>query len=359
MKKTAASLGIHESTGFDWRKGTTLPFLARLYRTYMSLGELKPGCKWLPVRIARNGSAFLQLIQVPTSVGSEHDIKAVLHQFPSRTSIRKFGFLLGVMLGDAGKGMNLYIKGSHRTPSLNLHLVLSKNRESNERFARYTAKCSESLGLRMYRIADKASSEKQLKSKSKAQNYAWRSERSPFFGWIHVVCLGLDVHQTTTKTPVQMPWIVQTNRNFRIAFLQGVAESDGSVSYNGYARIETWPNAPFIASIIRILGATCSIYKKGERNAGVSLTVDQAASIHLFNEQVVSERYARMKKMTGAQRLRSWPPALTETVIGLASTMPAPNVTRQLLVERNIFIRPGSINRYLRKLKPKPPLPFS
>lgn len=282
LDEVVAIIGIHRDTVRHWRDGTRLPFLAKIYLSHITLGKPREGCKWIPLRIARNGSSFEHLIQVPSAVNSERDIKQVLRQLRG-ASIRKFGFLLGVMLGDAGKGMNLYIKGVHRIPSFNIHMNLTQKYKHNERFAEYTAACCASIRLSMYRIKDKPSSEKQLKSLTRSRNYAWRSERSPFLAWMHVACLGLGIHETTTKAPVRMEWSLGASETFRISFLQGVSESDGSASYSGYARIESWPNALFIANLIQSLGTTCTLTKKGDRLAGVAMTIDRAASIHLFN----------------------------------------------------------------------------
>jgi len=353
LDDVSASVGIHRTTVLDWRNGTSLPFLARIYRKYVASRKLRQGYLWLPLRIARNGSAFERLIQVPKKVHSERDINDVLKQLSSKNIIREFAFLLGVMLGDAGKGMNLYANGEHRLPSFNLVMSLTRRHKSNERFAQYTAHCCSSLGLAMYRIKDKPPSEKQLKS-LKSMNYAWTSERSPLLAWMHMACLGLGIRETTTKNPVRMEWALKSSRIFRVSFLQGVGESDGSASYNGYARIETWPNAPFIANLIRSLGVTCSYAKKGDRLSGVSITIDQAASLPLFNKEIASERFLRMRLMTEARRLHSWKPEIQLMVNELSKSMKAPDITRKLLREYNIFIRPGSINRYLRRLNLAP-----
>ena len=358
MKRSALSVGVWPTTGFDWRQGTAIPFIAKLYRTHASLGGLKQGFQWLPLRIGRNGSSFNELIQVPTKVESERDIDAVLSQFPTKPSIAQFGFLLGVLLGDAGKGMNLYIGEVHRIPSFNLLIYLTKRYQHNVRFAEYISVCCSRFGLSFHRLGDRPPSEKQLKSAAKSTNFSWRSERSPFFAWMHTACLGLGIHETTTKTPVSMEWSLSASETFRISFLQGVSESDGSASYNGYARIESWPNAPFMKSLIQSLGARCSLTKKGDRVAGVAITIDQAASIHLFSEAVASERYRRMMQMTQAQRLHGWPQEIESLVNQLSKTIKSPDITRRLLLDRNIFIRPGSINRHLRRMKSKPPPHF-
>ncbi|MDE1853739.1 MAG: hypothetical protein KGI38_08335 [Thaumarchaeota archaeon] len=262
------------------------------------------------------------------------------------------------MLGDAGKGMNLYVKGTHRMPSVNLLLMLSKKHMRNLRFASYTSSCCASLGLEMHRIADRKSSVLQLKSKAKASNFYWRSERSPLLAWMLMACLGIRVGETTTRTSVRMDWIFRTSRAFKIAFLQGLAESDGSASYTGYARITSWPSAEFVAQLLRSLGVTCSVAWKRGRLCDVAITIDQAASIRLFNEEIASERYARMRQMVDARRLRIWPKYIIDMIEKLAKSHKTPEITRHILEEHGIFIRSGSISRFLRK-KPKPSSYFS
>jgi len=349
LREAVAKVGVYLTTGLDWRNGTSIPFLARLYRKSISLGKPNPGHKWIPLRIARNGSSFERLIQVPTAVQSELDILAVLRQLRREASIQDFGFLLGVMLGDAGKGTNLYVKGNHRIPTYNLLLRLSQHNQHNKRFGEYLVTCCNKLGLRAGRISDGPPSSLQRMSTAKAMNYNWRSQRSPFLAWMFMVCLGLQFGETTTRTPVRMGWILGTSRAFRIAFLQGLAESDGSASYSGYARITSWPSAEFVAELVRSLGVTCSIARKRGRPSDVAITIDQAFSIQLFNAEIASERYLRVKKMAEGRRVQRWPRHIVDLVENLSKTLRAPDVTCRILDEYHIFIRAGSISRYLCK----------
>lgn len=342
-----------------------MPVLMKLYSAHNQLMSGRQEIRLLPLRVARNCKSFEQWIMVPTRLESERDIRRLVSQLkplpetyerakrfhesvdPS-SSTALFAFLLGVMLGDAAKDHSLHEDG-HRLSSTNLRLRLSKRYEHNERFGEYTAMCCNSLGLHMYRIKDLPPDEKQLRSPVKAGFYSWRSERSPLLAWIFNKCLGLNFNETTTTTPVKMEWLFNTSLDFRIAFLQGLAESDGHVSYQGVACIVSEPNVEFVVRLMQSLGAKSWTRKIRGRNCVVATTVARAHSINLFNRHIASIRYQRMEKMMSANRLGRLPDNIKDEIIRLSDKLNPSAITAHLLNKYNIYTRPSTIARYLRR----------
>src|SRR5207245_7808878 len=63
------------------------------------------------------------------------------------------------------------------------------------------------------------------------------------------------------RVPVDIPWIDSRPRDFIVAFLQGLAESDGHVDKTrNYAEISSVPNSEFYRRLIEKLGYTAKVY---------------------------------------------------------------------------------------------------
>src|ERR1035437_9190666 len=245
----------------------------KLFSQFCSLATKKSTFQLLPLKIARNFRNFERWTSVPRSLRGEDDISNLLSgimplpdaytraerfqiTLTISSRVQLFGFLLGAMVGDAGKAHSLQEDG-HRLPSTNLRLNLTKRFAHSERFGEYIAMCYNILGLRMYRTKDSPPDSRQLKSVAKAGKYTWNSERSPLVAWIFSNCLGLDFRENTTVTPVNMEWMFNTSPEFRIAFIQGIAESDGHVTYGGTIQIVSDPNVDFLVRLMNSLGARC------------------------------------------------------------------------------------------------------
>ncbi|TMP99428.1 MAG: hypothetical protein E6K99_04945 [Thaumarchaeota archaeon] len=89
----------------------------------------------------------------------------------------------------------------------------------------------------------------------------WNSETSNLITWIIRTCLGLKLGERTSRVPVDIPWIDSCPRDFIVAFLQGLAESDGHVDKTrNYAEISSVPNSEFYRRLIEKLGYTAKVY---------------------------------------------------------------------------------------------------
>lgn len=90
-----------------------------------------------------------------------------------------------------------------------------------------------------------------------------------------------------------MEWIHNTPEPFRIRFIQGAADSDGTArKYT--VDIASVPNAAFFAKLLQDLGLTSAhvAYENG-LPLRTALNTREAAKLPLFNEFVRSYRYHR------------------------------------------------------------------
>lgn len=198
-----------------------------------------------------------------------------------------FAYALAMMLGDSGKEGGK----QHRSNSTNLDLAFTQKQETNLRLGEFTCMCVNSLGIETERIKDKAPSGDTLESENPTDAYRWTSERSPLLAWTSMVGLGLADDERTSTHQVHIDWIFQTTRQFRLRFIQGVADSDGSVKTSEIV-ITSVPNADFITRILQGLGMTTAhtLYEYGTP-LRTQVNRKQASTLPIFNEFVQGYRY--------------------------------------------------------------------
>jgi len=310
VEEIARRLALHRTTVAGWREGTDQPYLVRAVSDTLPATP-RDGWQLLPMRLDSGGGRPSGWIQVPQSIQSYSDVLEVIAQTrplaltysraaqfgiaePQIEALRPefFAYLLGIMVGDAGK-----LGGEQqRYASMNLDLELTTKRSTNARLGEFVLMCVNSLGLEMGRKRDKQPSGTQLFGRDPRPAYRWASERSPVFAWIFSIGLGLKWKETTTKHQVRMPWIFDTPRIFRTRFVQGAADSDGCVK-RYEIEIASVPNAGFFAKILQSLGLTSAhiSYEKGEP-LKTMVNRKQASQLPIFNEFVRSYRYQKMMK---------------------------------------------------------------
>jgi len=235
---------LHINNVRKYIKGSKKSFLTHLRAEHDRLGSPNPGYKWLPLRLKPRGTPDKDWIQVPTEIKDFNDILTVLEQLaPTEESYQTMdrfeykarnqlledrsnhlGFVMGVMLGDAGKDL----RSEGRFPSTKVTLVLSKAKKNSEKFGEFASFCVNSaLGLRMHRVRDAPASDKRY---SKSECFQWIAPVSPLFAWIFQVMMGLERDELTTYDSLRADWLLAAPDSFRIHFLQGLAESDGWVN---------------------------------------------------------------------------------------------------------------------------------
>ena len=143
-------------------------------------------------------------------------------------------------MGDAAK------RRSSPATEIFLEVGLTKKHPDNERLGEFVGLCVNMFGISYYKI-----NERVVNARLPHGRYHWKSQPSQFLTWTFKNCLGLRYGQLTAYDPVSIDWISSMPRSFRVAFLQGFADSDGYVHLQDQeAHIIVSPN---LASVTRIL----------------------------------------------------------------------------------------------------------
>lgn len=345
-----------------WVYGICLPRPARFLQYYIENHKKLPkGWKLLSINSTRGGLFTGPWIYVPEKINNYNTLLKVINQLNplpivfeklknfSFRSIKKyqplfFAYLLGVLVGDSRK---YGIKRKGRT-TRRIGLSLTKRYLSNKRFGEFVTFCALSLGLRMKKIKD------ENYRNGKYSFFRWSSQCSALFEWIYNVCLGLKEDQLTTYTPIKANWILTAPREFKIWFLQGLADSDGYVDFNSFqAGIISTPNTKLIKNLIESLNVKCSV-KKFKRDCleAVVMSINDAYKIPLFSPIVKSYRYIQMEKLATAKRLKWHMPKKLRKKIEkyLIMGLRGSTLVKVLLEKENIRIRTKSIRRLEKNL---------
>jgi hypothetical protein len=310
VEQVATELQSHRSTIQEWAKGTDMPYLARVASTALRT-SVRPGWKIMALRLESGGNVQGPWIQVPTKIQTYDDVAATIAQLTpieetyvraSKLSISKqqvdgmredlFAYLLGALAGDASKAGGR----QKRFDSSNIDLHLTLKQPTNERLGEFVCMCANSLGICMDRKRDKQPSGSSRFGKHPSAAYRWTSERSPLIAWMFNVGLGLQWDECTTLNQLRMEWIHGAPRMFRIRFIQGLADSDGTVKPSEVI-ITSVPNADFLTLLLQDLGMTTAhtIVESG-RPLRTMVNRKQSGTLPIFNEFVQSYRYQKTMK---------------------------------------------------------------
>ncbi len=295
--------------------GRKKSFITHIRHEHDRLGTPRHGYQWLPMLLRPRGTPDKTWIQVPVMIRDYSEITSVLAQLePTRESFEimrqfnfvrledlvkdranLFGFLLGVMLGDAIKPM----KGTSRFPSMTVALTLSKARANGFKFGEFTALCANTaVGLRMHRIKDAAKSEFRF---TDSECYRWLSPASPLFAWVFRVCLGLRKGEKTTTHPLRMEWLLQAPREFRIHFLQGLAESDGWVDAGAdRVKVVSSPNERLLSDLFAGFNIPFKIFRQSSITR-IEIKTEDGLALPIFNTKLQSNYFNELLTMAKAK----------------------------------------------------------
>ena len=246
-----------------------------------------------------------------------------------------FGFLLGMTIGDAAKSRS---KNWHR----HLGLVLSKKYLTNEKIGDFTSACARSLGLRMHRVAD------QPKPDHKPHGFfQWVSQASSLVDWLFNVVLGLEDGERTTYDAVRMDWALDTPKDFRRGLVQGIAESDGSVSIASQT-VEFWigPNWDFFKGILRTFGVES--FQNLEALSVTKNQIQNLARIPPFAPHLETVRYVRFEKLAKAahiERGKRIPPEIRDFMVKSSKALSVPQLSEEVLEEFGVVLSFESVQR--------------
>jgi len=284
------------------------PNLAQMYLNHEALGRpKKEGWKWILETTPKPTNPYPRATQVPAQIGSYTDIDEFLKQFPplpesnlnlaffgvtgnwvERHKAELFGFLLAFLVGDGGKYYSEYSQnvGHYRKAAVTTNM---KRIGSNYRVLRYVQLALDCIGVHSHEIA----------AQTLPDGYEvirWNSEHSNLITWIVRVCLGLKEGERTSTNPVSMEWIYDSPREFIVAFLQGIADSDGYVSKKrNYAEISSIPNTKFYVKLVTKLGFVAKYYPLSFKPKVTRIDSATASRIPLFNPIVQSYRYDELQ----------------------------------------------------------------
>jgi len=313
VEQIASMLGLHRSTVAEWREGTGLPYVVKLAAIAKDLPS-RSGWKWLAKETWAGANETSGWVHVPVEPLRYADLEEAIGALePSAEGLRRaaalgidptlgtstrlelFAYLLGAMVGDVATEFG----ETERLVSAVLDFQLTKKKESNERLGELVCLCTNSLGLAMGRRKDKPPSGATLKAKDPAHAYRWVSSRSPIVGWVHQVCMGLLPTERTSYNPVRMQWILDTPAPFRRRFVQGLADSDGSVkSY--VVEVTSVPNSEFIVAVLRSLGlGTAHVVIEDGIPLRTRVQAKEAARLPMFNEWTKGYRYEQLLEYLG------------------------------------------------------------
>lgn len=158
--------------------------------------------------------------------------------------------------------------------------------------------------------------------------------------------------ERTTLHPVKMDWLLDAPVVFRLWFLRGIADSDGSVNLrNKLIEITSSPNTHFFHRIFVSLGVK-SVIRFSRGYGYVAVDAPTAAKIQIFSPAVLTYRRKLLEKMVGARTFQgpTWPDWLEEVVQALiAKGLPAPEIRNRVLEDFDVYVKIQTIKRKIRK----------
>lgn len=347
IEEIAQATGVNRQSVKNWTIFKQKPKLAHYLSLYLQIGRPRPGWRWLSLNNTSGHAIPLgPMVEVPTLIHSWNEIAIVLSQLKpleaehlglSREYL--FGFLVGMIIGDAAKSR---AKNWHR----HIGLVLSKKYVTNRKIGDFTCLCARNFGLRMHRVAD------QPKKKHKPHGfYEWVSQASPLVDWIFNVVLGLKDGQRTTYDAVRMGWVIESPVEFRKGLVQGVAESDGSVSIASQT-VEFWigPNWDFFKAVLSTFGV------RGFQNReALSVTKSQVAklgAIPPFSPLLKTVRYHRFEKLVRAKRIdhgKRVPREIREFILKNRRGTSVPRLSEMIVDRFGVVLSFEAVQRWSRK----------
>jgi len=362
--KISKRLELSRGKIVNWVYKENLPPAVRLIQHYIDQKTMfDDECKLLSINSTKGGLLTGPWLYVPEKISKYNDLLKLIHQLPplpiaSKTanqfginSIENykplfFAYLLGVLVGDSRK---FGIKRKRRT-TRRIGLSLTKIHPSNRRFGKFVVLCSTSLGLRMKRIKDEKPGKR-----NKNPFFRWASQCSTLIQWVYNTCLGLNDDQVTTYDPIKADWILTAPREFKIWFLQGVADSDGFIDVGvSQVGIITGPNTDLIKNILRTLEVHTrkKFLHKGKLGV-VMIKARHAYKLPVFNIYVKSYRYKLLEKIARARRFNHhWPNWLIQKIYELSDNgLSEVEIIKKLLNEYSIFITRKNLHKRLVRCK--------
>ncbi len=255
----AKRLKIGKSTINAWFDGTQLPTRIA-YTALIPQQEPRHGSKWLPKKLNTKTNLPEDFIQVPLEIQSPQDLLDVLNQIlPLNSKAMKayekelgemsqeiaFMYLLGLMVSD----------GSFRSDvdySASANLFVSKKYSWGTTLGKGFCYTMGRIGLSAKRDTD----QEKVRGNGKVDVFqVYNSEASPVLMWMKKALLGLEASETKKDVAIKADWILNMPHEWRVAFIQGLADGDGYASIPKFAAgIATTTNEEFFAKLLSSVG---------------------------------------------------------------------------------------------------------
>lgn len=348
-KQISEQIRVNETSIRSWLSFAKRPKLAHYLHRFVQLGRPRRGWVWLSVNnTTRHAVPLGPFLEVPQSITRWEDVRAVLGQLrPLRTrregssSQYRFGFLLGIVIGDASKKRQ---RNWHR----HIELQLSKRYDTSLRIGDFASICAYGIGIWMKRCEDRAPYGKKPNG-----FYVWRSQSTALVDWLYNVCLGLKDGELTTYSPVKMDWALEGTAEFRKGLIQGLAESDGSVNVSGQ-EVEFWigPSWDFVRKLLQTFGLRS--FRSREALTISGSVVSKAFQVPIFSPHLQTVRYLKFEKLARARHIprgQRIPQQIRDLISGLGTTKSVPQISEIVLDEYGVILTYETVQRWVRKTK--------
>lgn len=260
LQDIARELKLGKTTLAEWLRQGQLPTEVKL----ASLIPARPprkGYRWLPLRLNHLTNAPEQFIEVPLTVTGPETVIEVLEQIQRLRSSEnqeriestelagEFMYVLGLAVADCTFHYDVDY-------SARLRLFASKKYPWSRALGRGFCDILARIGFSSQRQADS----ERIRHGKRQVCRVWASEASPFLMWVKNVLLGLGAAAVKKEEPIDAEWVLQMPREWRVAFVQGLADGDGCASVNAFnVNIATITNHKFYCRLLRSLDIVAHI----------------------------------------------------------------------------------------------------
>jgi hypothetical protein len=182
--------------------------------------------------------------------------------------------------------------------------------------------------------------------------FVWTLVTSPLIDWLFNVCLGLNDDELTTYDAARMDWVIDTPEEFRRGLIQGLAESDESVSISSQT-VELWigPNWDLARKLLLTFGVRTR--RSREALSLSKLEVVKAMNIPIFSALLNTARYQRFVKLGRARRIprgKRLPQAVREGIMSMKREgLRISEIAERVIDEFGIAVSFEAIQRWVRK----------
>ncbi|OLS30950.1 MAG: hypothetical protein ThorAB25_06690 [Candidatus Thorarchaeota archaeon AB_25] len=198
-------------------------------------------------------------------------------------------YLLGLIVSDGGFD-------SDSDLSARVVLYASKKYRWSLRLGQAFSYAMGRIGMKVEKRADQT---KVRDGKTTVFN-VWGSQASPLLRWVKEVLFSLGPSLMKKQSPIDADWILNLPHDYRVAFLQGLADGDGYASIRSFnAGIATLTNHTFLNELLNTFNIFPTVEKTKVR-IGRYDDIVKASKLPLFKHtKGRQERLEELSKLIG------------------------------------------------------------